>query len=143
MGSQPSNVAEAPKTHHSKTIHFPDGLPAFEDVRDFVLIAKEEETPFMWLQAVNVPNLAFIVADPFVLCPGYQPDIMDEDCTSLGIQSPEDAYILAIVNIRNNEEHGVTANLVGPLVVNWREKRAKQVIIRNHLKYSVKHRVEG
>jgi flagellar assembly factor FliW len=136
-------IAEEPTKQHSKQLHFPDGLPAFENVKDFVLIAQEDEAPFMWLQALNVENLAFIVADPFVLHPDYQPDILEEDCRALGIEEPDDAYVLSIVNIRGQGENGITANLVGPIVINWKKQVAKQVIIENHLNYSVKYLLQA
>lgn len=142
MQSQQANIADSPTIQHSKSIHFAEGIPAFESVTDFVILAKEEEAPFMWLQALNEPNLAFIVVDPFVIHPDYKPDLLDEDAKTLKIKEPEDALLLAIVNVRNNPEQGITANLVGPLVVNWREKIGKQVILKNHLEYSVKHRID-
>ena len=125
-----------------RVIHFPEGLPAFENVKDFVIISNEEEAPFLWLQAVAVPNLAFITIDPFLICPEYLPDICDDDVDALKIETEEDVIILSIVNIRNNAENGVTANLVGPVVINWREKLGKQVILRNHLSYSVKYIID-
>lgn len=126
---------------HKKNIHFPEGLPAFEQVKEFVIVANEEEAPFMWLQAVNVPNLAFILVDPFLVHSEYRPDICDDDVKTLQLEDPTDAYVLGIVNIRNNENEGITVNLVGPIVINWRKQIGKQVIIQNHLKYSVRHEI--
>lgn len=127
---------------HKKNIHFPEGLPAFEQVKEFVILANEEEAPFMWLQAVNVPNLAFILVDPFLINPDYRPDICDADVKRLELDDPSDAFVLAIVNIRNNDDQGITVNLVGPIVINWRKQIGKQVIIQNHLKYSVRHKID-
>lgn len=139
MKSQPSNLIDTPTQEHKNTIHFPKGLPAFENSKDFVLIAQEEEAPFMWLQALDTPNLAFIVADPFTLYSDYSPDVLEEDCETLGIQKPEDAFLVCIVNVRQNETQGITTNLVSPIVINWKTRTAHQVILRNHLDYSVKH----
>lgn len=143
MQSQPSDLIDSPALHHSKSVHFPEGLPAFEEVKDFLLLAKEEEAPFMWLQALNVPNLAFIVADPFVLHPSYRPDLLEEDCSQLKIEKPEEAFLLVIINLHTQEEEGTTANMVGPIVINWKEQTGKQVILRNHLDYSVRHRIDS
>lgn len=127
---------------HKKSLFFPEGLPAFEQVKEFVIIANEEEAPFMWLQAVKVPNLAFITVDPFVIHPDYRPDICDADVEQLELEDSSDAFVLAIVNVRNTDDQGITVNLVGPVVVNWRKQIGKQVIVQNHLKYSVRHRIE-
>ncbi len=140
---EPNTEKEDKILQNKKTIHFPDGLPAFESVKDFVLIANEEEHPFLWLQAVNTPNLAFVTIDPFLICPEYQPDLCDDDVSFLELDSPGDALVLSIVNIHQAEGQEITANLVGPLVVNVAKQVGKQVIIQNHLKYSVKFPVAG
>lgn len=124
-----------------KIIHFPEGLPAFEDIHDFVLINNKEEEPFLWLQSVNLPELAFITIDPFLICPNYSPDIADEDLGSLEIQQQEDVFVLSIVNMKHYQEQVITANLVGLIVINWKKKLGKQVIIQNHQDYAVKHAI--
>lgn len=140
---QPNVINEDQVLQHRKKITFPEGLPAFEQVKDFVLIANEEEAPFLWLQAVSSPNLAFIVVDPFLVNPDYRPDICDDDVDFLKLTDPNDALVLAIVNIHNSNGDGITANLVGPIVVNTKERTGKQVILQNHLKYSVRHRIDA
>lgn len=141
---EPNMLMEGETLQDNKIIRFPEGLPAFEKVTEFVLIANEEEHPFLWLQAVSVPNLAFITIDPFMINTDYRPDICDEDVAHLELDSPEDAYVLSIVNI-NNEEEGddgsITANLVGPIVINVKKKIGKQVILQNHLDYSVRFEI--
>lgn len=127
---------------HKKSLYFPHGLPAFEDIKEFVIIANEEESPFMWLQAVSNPNLSFIVVDPFLISPEYRPDICDADVETLELEDPSHAFVLSIVNVRNSETQGITINLVGPIVINWKKQIGKQVILQNHLKYSVRHPVE-
>ncbi len=116
-----------------KEIYFPEGLPAFEDIKKFLLIAKDEDLPFLWLQAVDVPHLSFVVIDPFLICAGYQPEVLDDDVEFLGINHPKDALIVSIVNMKQIKDLGFTTNLVGPIVINWRNKKAKQVILKNHM----------
>ena len=79
--------AEEPFLLQRKVISFPWGLPAFEDVHDYVLIANEDEAPFIWLQAVTDETLAFITVDPFLVLPNYLPDIPDDEAESLEIES--------------------------------------------------------
>lgn len=125
-----------------KTLHFPEGLPAFESVKDWVLIFNEEEAPFLWLQAVSVPNLAFVTIDPFLISPSYRPDVCDEDVSVLELEDPKDAFVLSIVNIHNSDGQGITANLVGPIVINTKKLIGKQCILKNHLQYSVRFRID-
>lgn len=134
-----------PKFQLNKSITFPDGLPAFEKVKEFIVISNEEEAPFLWLQACSKPNLAFICIDPFLVHPNYRPEINDDDVEFLKLAKEEDAFILSIVNIRsnNNNTDGVTCNLVGPIIINWKERVGKQVIIKNHFDYNVRHPIEA
>lgn len=127
------------KLSSQKVIHFPAGLPAFEHVKDFVLINNKEEAPFLWLQATEQPDLAFVTVDPFLICPEYAPEISQDDLDSLKVKTKEDVFILSIVNMKAVKEQQISANLVGIILVNWKAKLAKQVIIKNHQDYSVKH----
>jgi flagellar assembly factor FliW len=46
-------------------IHFPEGLPAFETEKQFILIPLEENSPFFYLQSVKRADLCLLLADPF------------------------------------------------------------------------------
>jgi|SaaInlStandDraft_3_1057020.scaffolds.fasta_scaffold21467_2 flagellar assembly factor FliW len=127
----------------SKVVNFFEGLPAFEEVKEFVILSNEEEAPFLWLQSVKNPNLAFITIDPFLIMPEYRPDIADEDVEALQIESEEDVLMLSIVTISNDPDEGVTANLVGPVVINWKKRLGKQAVIKNHQDYTVKFRIDN
>jgi flagellar assembly factor FliW len=133
-----NTVLEGKTLKSDKSIQFPEGLPAFEDVRDYVLISNEEEHPFLWLQAVKTPNLAFVMVDPFMLLSDYQPDICEDDVRFLKINKPEDCIVLSIVNVHNSDGKGITTNLVGPIIINAKEQIGKQIILQNHLSYSVR-----
>jgi flagellar assembly factor FliW len=136
---EPNAVKEGLILQTNKSILFPEGLPAFEEVREFVLISNEEEQPFLWLQAADSPNLAFIAVDPFLINPDYKPDICDDDVNYLHLSNPREAMVLSIVNIHNSDENGITANLVGPIIINVNQRIGKQVILQNHLNYSVRY----
>ena len=130
------------QTRMETAILFPEGLPAFETHHRFLLVANEEEAPFLWLYSQNNPQLAFIMIDPFLIHSHYLPDIPDEDIQTLQIESDKEVFILSLVNIQNSPEPLITANLISPIVINWRKKIAKQVILVNHQHYSIKHRLE-
>lgn len=125
----------------NRTISFPEGIPAFESATEFILITNEEEAPFLWLQAASTSNFAFITIDPFLVFPEYRPDIAEEDVKILELNSEEEAFVLCIVTI-HNQSHAITTNLVSPIIINWKKRLGKQVILRNHLDYSVRHLIE-
>ncbi|SCA64373.1 Flagellar assembly factor FliW [Chlamydiales bacterium SCGC AB-751-O23] len=124
-----------------KVVHFSEGLPAFEEVKDFVLINNKEEAPFLWIQAVSMPELAFVAIDPFLICPDYRPEITETDLKSLKVNKKEDVLILSIVNMKDHKAKCITTNLVGVILINWKEKLGKQAIIKNHQSYSIKYAV--
>jgi flagellar assembly factor FliW len=44
-------------------IKFPKGILGFEHITEYALL-NAKQWPFYWLQAIDVPDLAFILIDP-------------------------------------------------------------------------------
>ena len=63
-------------------VRFADGIPAFEDEHEFVVLPYEEGTPYMFLQSMMTPELAFLMTDPFVFFPEYSFELDDENMDS-------------------------------------------------------------
>ena len=120
-------------------IEFPAGLLGFENRRRFVLISKEDEAPFMWLQDLVDDQQAFLVISPFDVEPDYRPDIADEDVAAVGIERPQDALLLTIVTLR--ADGSATMNLKGPILVNRLTFVGKQVIPTNSSDFAIHHRL--
>jgi flagellar assembly factor FliW len=120
-----------------QVLHLPLGLLGFEPIKEYLCVSRPEEAPFLWLQAIQDPTLTFLVISPFEVISEYHPDISEEDAAFLGLNSPDEALILAIVTLRRNGR--ATANLKGPLVVNRISGRAKQVVLANAGDYSLQH----
>jgi flagellar assembly factor FliW len=118
-------------------VRMPNGLLGFEEVKDYVLMSNPEEHPFAWLQVQDNSSLAFVVIDPFIANPDYQPDIPQADVEFLKLKEPDDAQLLGIVTVHNAQR--ATVNLKGPIVINRHTHVAKQVIIANANAYSVTH----
>lgn len=117
-------------------IRLPLGLLGFEDIKDYVLLSNPGEEPFLWLQVLNNPSLAFLVLSPFAVLPDYSPDIAAEDAQFLQIRDAADALIFNIVTMRGQN---ATLNLKGPIVLNRHTLVGKQVIPVNAAEYSVQH----
>lgn len=120
-------------------VRLPMGMMGFERVKDYVLIVNPGEEPFEWLQAKGNPGLNFVVINPFLVVPEYQPDIPESDAAFLGLTSPADALLLNVVTVRGADY--ATVNLKGPIVINRRTRIGKQVILANANDYSVEHAV--
>ena len=128
---------ETPTVSRREAVRMPNGLLGFEQIKDYVLTSNPDEEPFAWLQVEDNSSLAFVVMDPFVALPDYQPDIPQVDVEFLKLKQPGDALLLGIVTI--NEGETPTVNLRGPVIINRHTHIGKQVIIANAVQYSVKH----
>ena len=129
--------AEAPITLPANRVRLPMGLLGFEQIKDYILLVDPAEEPFAWLQVEANASLAFVVIDPFLVMPEYQPDIPEGDAEFLGIKQPDDVRLFNIVTIHGPNR--ATVNLKGPIVINRRNHTGKQVIIANASEYSVQH----
>ncbi len=115
-----------------KIITFPLGIPGFTELKRYVLLDYKE--PIRWLHAVDDPDVAFIVTDPFTLFPDYNLKLDDEEENFLGIKDP--AYVVVLV-ILTASESNLTANLKAPIVFNASNLKAAQILIDDE-RYSFK-----
>jgi flagellar assembly factor FliW len=107
-------------------IEFPDGLLGFPECTRFALISAEESGVYAWLQSTDQAELSFLVVVPAPFFPAYEPEISEADCAALELVEPADAQILCLVTIQTTL---VTANLLGPVVLNVANRRARQVVL--------------
>lgn len=121
-----------------KIFSFPDGLLGFEEDREFVIINNEDpEIPFQWLQSLRNPDLAFVIINPFLVYPNYDIRISKAVRDKLKIEDEKDVAIYSIVVVPEDMEK-MTANLLGPIILNIDKKLGKQVILDDD-RYSTKH----
>lgn len=109
-------------------INFNHGLLGFENVTSFVLVDIPEIPDFKWLQSIVNPELAFLLVDPFTIKKDYYVELSDEMVTELDISAPEDVLVYTIVTVPKSGFKDATTNLIGPLIINWTKKKAKQII---------------
>ncbi len=116
------------------------GLLGFSQFHRYVLIEHGQESPFLWLQSVDNPDLAFVVIDPRQVLPGYHPGPLTEVMEDLQVEKPEDLKVLVILTIPPGRPQDMTANLMGPVVINLKNRRGRQLVIDDP-RYSHKHRI--
>ena len=120
-----------------KIIQFQEGLPAFENEREFVIILNEDEdNPFHWLQSINSPELSFVIISPFEIFKDYDLLLPETAIDKLKIEKQEDIIIYTMVVVPEDMTK-MTTNLLGPIVINTKEKLGKQVILEEN-KYNTK-----
>ena len=113
-----------------RVIHFPLGLLGFETQQRFVLIDSDEVAPLRWLQAVGTPELAFLVVEPDLFFPDYQVRLSADDRHVLEL-GPEDAAVVLCLVVIPDQPIEMTANLMGPLVMNPEKRLGKQVVLHD------------
>lgn len=113
----------------SRILTFVSPILGFESVTEFVLFDHADDSPFHWLQAVAMPELAFVVTNPQLFNIPYEFVLPDEATKQLGLNTPDEAMVLTIVNIPADDPQGMTANLLGPIVINTSNQHAAQVIL--------------
>ena len=121
-------------------IYLEPGLLGFTQFHRYVLIEHQREFPFLWLQCLDNPELAFVVIDPRYLLADYQPGPYPSILQELGAEHPEDLKILVILTIPPEKPKEMTANLMGPVVVNLKTRQGKQLVTEDP-RYHHKHRV--
>jgi flagellar assembly factor FliW len=119
-------------------IFFPSGLFGFETYTEFALVEAEYH-PFLWLQSLQEKTLAFLVVDPFLICHDYELDIDDASLAPIGITSPSDVCVLAVITVPSGGAP-VTVNLQGPLVICKNNNTGMQVIVSDP-RWTTKHNI--
>jgi len=121
----------------SSIVRMPKGPIGFEEYTDYCLIQHRPDTSFRWLQSIDEPSLAFVVADPSQFFVDYDIEIPDAETEMLHLQKADDALVLTIITIEDGGKD-ITANLAAPIVVNSKELIGMQVVLQDN-RYSVKH----
>ncbi len=122
-----------------KVINIPTGLPGFPGKDKFVLLEKEEARPFCWLQCVDDPEIALIVINPMLFKPDYNVDLSNAYKALSWEDNGNNIAMFVVVNIWG-EPRRVTANLIGPIVINTAMNEAAQIVLHD-TPYSVEHQV--
>ncbi len=120
-------------------ISFPGGIPGFENSHRFVILSSEEYQPFHWLQCIDGEDIRFAIINPLVVKPDYEPKMGKAELESLRLSHPDDLLLYVIVTLKTPLKES-TANFLGPLFVNVKERVGKQIIIDDK-RYSLRERI--
>ena len=137
--SSPPLAATLSPVEVDSSIHFPAGLVGCSNWKQFVLLSDaDEDLPVGVLQCLNEPSVTFMVTDPILVLPDYTAPLSTEDQNELGLEA--DATPIVYCTLTVGSEGELTANLLGPLVVNPRTHQGKQLVLAES-QYSPRHPV--
>jgi flagellar assembly factor FliW len=119
-----------------KVISMPAGILGFAEKR-FILLTPPNLGPFCWLQAVDNPNLAFVVTDVENLAYDCGYKLTEEECCALELGEDGKVIYLLIVNMAADPAD-ITVNLRGPIVLNPDRLIARQLVMEGD-SYPLRH----
>lgn len=118
-------------------INMPLGMLGISGCTRFVLLDNNKCSSLKWLQSLDEPALTFIVANPMDFFPDYDIELSDEDIELLEIDNIDDVVVVTTVSL-DRASGSLTTNLMGPIVINVRNLRAKQIVLQDD-RYSTRH----
>ncbi|MFH1140013.1 MAG: flagellar assembly protein FliW [Pseudomonadota bacterium] len=110
-------------------ISIPGGLIGFPDQERYLILRHNPQSPFFWFQAVDRPDLAFVIVDPTVFKPDFDAPLPKALLLGLKASSPQEINTFVIVTIPPGKPEAMTANLLGPVVINTKTKLARQLVL--------------
>ena len=112
-------------------LHFPSGILGFQDIKDYIILDDEAGSPLKWLQAVDEPEVSFVMTEPSLFVSDYQVEIADQDGEELQVEDPDHLAVFVLITLPLDDKSLMTANLQGPIVINTKNYYAKQVVLHN------------
>ena len=103
-------------------------MVGFPDHRNFALARLDETGLVCDLHSLDDPGLRFVVVSPSPFFSDYSPEIDDSVVAELGVESADDVLALLVVTLGDTAE-SATANLLAPVLVNHRTRRAGQYLL--------------
>jgi flagellar assembly factor FliW len=134
-----SVVDASPSDLSANAIVFPEGLIGCDAWKRFVLITDDDvEAPLARLQSLDDPDIALIITSPTVVDPTYTAAITDADRAQLALDDSTDPVMYCTLSVQ--ADGWLTANLLGPLVLNPSNRTGKQLVLTES-SYSTRHPV--
>ena len=118
-------------------VRFPEGLPGFEELHEFLLLSPPGLEPVQFLVSCGDPEISFpILAAPLCL-EGYAPEL--ESSALQALEVPEaSALAIYVVLTFHHEFERVTANLRAPVLINPISRIGRQVTLMDST-HSLRH----
>lgn len=126
------------QVQENKVLSFPKGILGFSASKKFILFPHGEGSPFFWLQSIEDGALAFVVMNPQLVKNDYTVNVEEHVLEELKAQDLSDLEVMCIVTIPNNEPQQMTINLLGPIIINAKQRCALQIVSTED-KYSHRH----
>lgn len=122
--------------NESEILTFEQGLLGLPEYKKYILLSLDVDLPLALLQSTEEASIGFVVAFPYAFKKDFEFDLSEEDIQDLKIASPEDVITYAIVTLKESFDDS-TINLLAPIVINTKNKTAKQIVLQDNSQYSL------
>jgi flagellar assembly factor FliW len=139
-----TNIGEI-QVEEKDIVIFKQGIPGFELLKKFAVIALEDTKPIQWLVSLEDKEVSLPVIDPWLIRSDYHLDIPKNIVDFLKITNQEKIFILTVVRIPGSQPDAMTVNLAAPIIINLDNNLALQYIPEQSeykLRHSLKEELE-
>ena len=112
-------------------ISFNEGILGFGKLHKFVLLDDPNDEIFAWLQSCEDPGIAFPVLEPELFTTDYKIKLSKNELELLNLESLAGSRLFSIVTIPQDVTK-MTANLKAPIVINVKERIARQCVLQDN-----------
>ncbi|MBN2008106.1 flagellar assembly protein FliW [candidate division KSB1 bacterium] len=127
--------------HEDSIISFREGIFGYEYLKHFALVELEETEPFIWMIAIEEPEISLPMLRYKTVFPEYELNMSSTERKILKLGQGDAFHLFFIVTV-NEEQEQITANLKGPIVINLEERLGAQVVAPNE-EYVIHYPVGG
>jgi flagellar assembly factor FliW len=96
-------------------IEFPSGLIGLGGTR-YALLARNEDSAFVWLHSLDDPELAVPVTNPFRFFASFEVELDDDEADRIGLSEADDTAVYVTVRAADALED-FSANLYAPILI--------------------------
>ncbi len=116
-----------------RAIDFGPGILGFPDSQRYVLVEIEDDEDYFWIQSVEIDDVAFLCIRPWDFFPDYELDVSDDVQEQIELHDPVDSEVFLLLTTHHEDEEliDITANLLGPIILNSSNRKARQVVLNN------------
>lgn len=113
------------------------GILGFPEYTKFCLVDPGDDVLIVWLQSLENPDLAIPLLEPKIFKTDYTVRLSAAELRELRLDNVNQSAVFTLLTIGDDIAQ-MTANLKAPLVINLRERVAKQVVLQEN-EYTIKH----
>ena len=113
-----------------KIIHFSSGLPGFEGLKKYTILAIEDFEPFEIMYCADCDfELKFVLLRPSLILDNFSIKLKESDKEDLHIAENDEILEYLIITVDNDDITNSTANMLGPIVINATKRMGKQLLL--------------